>query len=190
MILPIYTYGQPVLRKEAEDLSTEDPEVKEMLKELIPNMFETLTHADGVGLAAPQVGLPIRLVIVDLTSCAEDIPEYKEFRKVYINPDIYEVSEEECSMEEGCLSVPGIHESVKRPAAVRIRYTDENFEAHDEELTGYPARVIQHECDHLDGQMFIDHLAGLRKQMIKGKLAKLLAGKVHCDYKTKTVRKS
>lgn len=189
MILPIYTYGQPVLRKEAENLRTEDPEVREMLKELIPNMFETLTRADGVGLAAPQIGQAIRVVIIDLTSCSEDHPEYSDFRKVYINPDIYEVSEEECSLEEGCLSVPGIHENVKRPVAVRIKYLDENFEAHDEELTGYPARVIQHECDHLDGQMFIDRITGLRKQMIKGKLANLLKGKVHCDYKTKTIRK-
>lgn len=189
MILPIYTYGQPVLRKEAENLSTEDPEVREMLKELIPNMFETLTRADGVGLAAPQIGQAIRVVIIDLTSCSNDLPEYSDFRKVYINPDIYEVSEEESSLEEGCLSVPGIHENVKRPVAVRIKYLDENFEAHDEELTGYPARVIQHECDHLDGQMFIDRITGLRKQMIKGKLANLLKGKVHCDYKTKTIRK-
>ncbi len=189
MILPIYTYGQPVLRKEAEDLDPANPEVKEMIKELIPNMFDTLTHADGVGLAAPQVGLAIRLVIVDLTSCAEDIPEYKEFRKVYINPDIYQVSEEECAMEEGCLSIPGIHESVKRPVTVWIKYLDENLEPHDEEMNGFAARVIQHECDHLDGQMFVDHLSGFRKQMIKTKLGNLLKGKVHCDYKTKTVRK-
>lgn len=189
MILPIYTYGQSVLRKEAEDILPENPGVKEMIKELIPNMFETLSHADGVGLAAPQVGLPIRVVIIDLDCCAEDKPEYKDFRKVYINPEIYETSEETCSIEEGCLSLPGIHESIERPAAVKVRYLDENFEAHDEEMIGFAARVIQHECDHLDGQMFIDHLKGLRKQMIKGKLNNLLKGKVHCDYKTKSVRR-
>ncbi len=189
MILPIYTYGQPVLRKQAEELDVQAPETKEMLQELLPNMFATLTQADGVGLAAPQVGLAIRLVIIDLAAYGEDEPEYKDFRKAYINPEIYEESEETSSMEEGCLSLPGIHESVKRPVAVKVRYYDENLELHDEEMTGFGARVIQHECDHLNGEMFIDHLAGLRKQMIKGKLTNLLKGKVHCDYKTRTIRK-
>lgn len=190
MILPIYTYGQSVLRKEAEDLDITSPEVKKQLEELIPDMFETLSHADGVGLAAPQVGLAIRLVIVDLSACADEDPSFADYKKVYINPDIYEESEEECSMGEGCLSLPGIHESVKRPVSVRVRYLDEHFQEHDEELTGFPARVIQHECDHLDGTMFIDHLSSLRKQMIKGKLNSLLKGKISADYKIKPVRKS
>ncbi len=189
MILPIYTYGQPVLRKEAEDLAVEDPQVKEMLKELIPNMFETLTRAEGVGLAAPQVGLDIRMFIIDLTCCAEDDPAFADYRKVYINPEIYEESEELCDFSEGCLSLPGISENVKRPVAIRMRYLDENFEEHDEELTDFPARVAQHEYDHLDGMMFIDHVKGLRKQMIKTKLGNLLKGKVHASYKTKSVRK-
>ena len=189
MILPIYTYGQPVLRKEAEPLDTASAEVRQKLEQLIPDMFETLAHADGVGLAAPQIGLDIRMVIVDLSPCAEEDPAFADYKKVYINPDIYEESEEECSMGEGCLSLPGIHESVKRPVSVKVRYLDEHFQEHDEELTGFPARVILHECDHLDGTMFIDHLSSLRKQMIRGKLTSLLKGKVHADYKTKSVRK-
>lgn len=190
MILPIYTYGQPVLRKEAEDVDVTSPEVQQQLTQLIPDMFETLTRADGVGLAAPQVGLAMRLVVIDLTSCAEEDASLADFKKVYINPDIYEESEELCSMGEGCLSLPGIHESVKRPVSVRVRYLDEHFQEHDEALTGFPARVIQHECDHLDGTMFIDHLSSLRKQMIKGKLNSLLKGRIQADYKTKSIRKS
>ena len=161
MILPIYTYGQPVLRKVAEDITPDYPE----LKELIANMFETMTHAEGVGLAAPQIGLPIR-----------------------INAHILEKEGEEVSIEEGCLSLPGIHEAVKRKNRIHVKYLDENLEEHDEWVEGYLARVMQHEFDHLDGKMFIDHLSPLRKQMIKGKLNALLKGKAHCTYKVKTVK--
>ena len=112
MILPIYTYGQPVLRKEAEDITAEYPN----LKELIDNMFETMVRADGVGLAAPQIGLPIRVVTITLDPLSEDYPEFKDFNKVYINPHILEVSGEEVAMDEGCLSLPGVHETVKRPS--------------------------------------------------------------------------
>ena len=185
MILPIYTYGQPVLRKVAEDITPDYPE----LPHLIENMQETLIHADGVGLAAPQVGLPIRLVIIDLRPLAEDMPEFAEFRKTYINAHILETEGEEEVFEEGCLSLPGIHEKVIRPTKVHVRYMDENFEEHDEWAEGYLARVMQHEFDHLEGRMFIDHISPLRRQMNKGKLKALLAGKAHCDYKVKTVRK-
>ena len=171
MILPVYVYGQPVLRKVAEDITPDYPN----LKELIQNMFETMDHADGVGLAAPQIGLPIRVVVVDLDVLSEDYPEYKGFRKAYINAHILEVSGEEVSMEEGCLSLPGIHESVKRGNKIRVKYLDED-------------RVMQHEFDHLDGKMFIDHLSPLRRQMIKGKLNAMLKGKAHCTYKVKTVK--
>ena len=184
MILPVYVYGQPVLRKVAEDITPDYPN----LKELIPNMFETMDHADGVGLAAPQIGLPIRVVVVDLDVLSEDYPEYKGFRKAYINAHILEVSGEEVSMEEGCLSLPGIHESVKRGNKIRVKYLDEDLVEHDEIVEGYLARVMQHEFDHLDGKMFIDHLSPLRKQMIKGKLNAMLKGKAHCTYKVKTVK--
>jgi peptide deformylase len=184
MILPIYTYGQQVLRKEAEDITPDYPE----LKELINNMFETMVKADGVGLAAPQIGLPIRLVVVTLDTLSDDYPEYKDFNKVYINPYILEVMGDEVSMEEGCLSLPGIHETVKRGSRVHVKYMDENFVEHDEIVEGYLARVMQHEFDHLDGTLFIDHLSTLRKQMIKGKLNTMLKGKARSSYKMKQVK--
>ncbi|MCD8080087.1 MAG: peptide deformylase [Bacteroides sp.] len=184
MILPIYTYGQPVLRKVAEDITPDYPG----LKELITNMFETLDKADGVGLAAPQIGLPIRVVVIDLDVLSEDLPEYKDFRKVYINAHILETSGEMESMDEGCLSLPGIHEPVKRPGRIRVRYMDEDFNEYEEEVEGYLARVMQHEFDHIEGKMFIDHLSPLRKQMIKGKLGAMLKGKVNCSYKVRTLK--
>jgi peptide deformylase len=184
MILPIYTYGQPVLRGEAKDITPDYPG----LKELIDNMFETMVRADGVGLAAPQIGLPIRLVVVTLDPLSEDYPEYKDFNKVYINPYILEVSGEEVSLEEGCLSLPGVHETVKRGSRVHVKYMDENFVAHDEIVEGYLARVMQHEFDHLDGTLFIDHLSALRKQMIRGKLNTMLKGKARSSYKMKQVK--
>ena len=185
MILPIYTYGQTVLRKVAEDIAPDYPD----LKELIANMFETMDNAEGVGLAAPQIGLPIRVVVINLDVLSDDLPEYKGFRKAFINAHILEVSGEEESMEEGCLSLPGIHETVKRGNKIHVQYLDENLEAHDEVVEGYLARVMQHEFDHLEGKMFIDHLSPLRKQMIKGKLNALLKGKAHCTYRVKTVKK-
>ena len=173
------------MRKVAEDIAPDYPG----LKELIQNMFETMDRADGVGLAAPQVGLPIRVVVIDLDVLSEDFPEYKGFRKAYINAHILEVSGEEVSMEEGCLSLPGIHESVKRGDKIRVKYLDEELVEHEEVVEGYLARVMQHEFDHLEGKMFIDHLSPLRKQMIKGKLNAMLKGKARCSYKVKTVKK-
>ncbi len=184
MILPVYIYGQPVLRKVAEDITCEYPN----LEELIENMFQTMEYAEGVGLAAPQIGLPIRVVVINLDVLSDDFPEYKGFRKAYINAHILDVSGEEISMEEGCLSLPGIHETVKRGNKIRVKYLDEKLEEHDEIVEGYLARVMQHEFDHLDGKLFIDHLSPLRKQLIKGKLNALLKGKAHCTYKVKTLK--
>ncbi len=183
MILPIYTFGQPVLRKVAEDITPNYPE----LKELIENMYETLERSEGIGLAAPQVGLPIRVVVINLDIISDDLPEYKGYIHAFINPHIVEADDTKTeTMEEGCLSLPGIHEPVKRPTRIHVTYMDENFEAHDEWVEGYLARVMQHEFDHLEGRMFIDHLSMLRKQMIKGKLGSLLKGNFRCDYKVKT----
>lgn len=183
MILPIYTYGQPVLRRESADITADYPN----LKELLSDMFETLTHADGVGLAAPQIGLNIRVVVIDLSVLADDYPEFKDFRRAYINPHILELDGSSTeSMEEGCLSIPGIHESVRRPKRIYVRYTDESFVQHEEWVEGYLARVMQHEFDHLDAHLFIDRLSPLRKQMIKGKLNALLKGQFRCSYKVKT----
>lgn len=184
MILPIYVYGQPVLRKVAEDIAPDYPN----LKELIANMFETMENADGVGLAAPQIGSPIRVAVITLDPLSDEYPEFKDFSKVYINPHILEVSGEEVSMEEGCLSLPGIHETVKRGDKIRVKYMDEDFVEHEEEIEGYLARVMQHEFDHLDGKMFIDHISPLRKQMIKGKLNAMLKGKARSSYKMKQVK--
>lgn len=187
MILPIYIYGQPVLRKVSEDISPDYPE----LKQLIANMWETLADSEGIGLAAPQIGLNIRLVVIDLDLLSEDLPEYKDFRKVFINAHIIEYDEDAPtdSMEEGCLSLPGIHEKVTRPTRIRVQYMDEEFNPHDEWIEGYLARVMQHEFDHLDAKMFIDHITPLRKQLIRSKLKALLQGRFRCSYRTKIVRK-
>ncbi len=186
MILPIYIYGQPVLRKVAEDITPDYPE----LKTLITNMWETLADSEGIGLAAPQVGLDIRLVVIDLDPLSEDLPEYKDFRQVYINAHIVEYDETNTdASEEGCLSLPAIHEKVIRPTRIRVQWMDENFQAHDEWIDGYLARVMQHEFDHLDGKMFIDRISPLRKQLIKSKLKALTQGRYRCDYKTKPVRR-
>ncbi len=184
MILPIYVYGQPVLRKVAEDIKSDYPN----LKELIANMFETMDNAEGVGLAAPQIGLPIRVVVINLDVLSDEFPELKGFRKTFINPHILEVSGEMEDMEEGCLSLPGIHENVKRAGKIHVQYLDEDMQPHDEIVEGYLARVMQHEFDHLDGKMFIDHISMMRKQMIRGKLSAMLKGKVRCAYKVKAVK--
>ncbi len=185
MVLPIYIYGQPVLRKEAKDITAD----YEGLKELIANMWETLAESEGIGLAAPQIGKAIRLVVIDLDLISDDFPEYKGLRNVYINPHIIEYDDTETSSsEEGCLSLPGIHEKVVRPTRIHVQWMDEQFKPHDEWVDGYLARVMQHEFDHLDGHMFIDRISPLRKQLIKSKLGALLKGRVNCHYRVKTVK--
>lgn len=186
MILPIYTYGMPVLRKEAEDITPNYPE----LKELIANMFETMYHSDGVGLAAPQIGKAIRVVVITLDPLKEDYPEYANFNKAYINPHILEFDDSKTeSMDEGCLSLPGINEPVRRPTRIHVKYMDEDFNEHDEWVEGFLARVMQHEFDHLDGHLFIDRISPLRKQMIRSKLGQMLKGKFRCAYKVKSPKK-
>ena len=182
MILPIYTYGQPVLRMEAQDITPDYPE----LKNFIEDMWETLAESEGIGLAAPQVGRDVRVVCIDLDVLSEDLPEYKDFRKVSINAHIVEYDDtEKDSSEEGCLSLPAIHEKVVRPTRIRVKYMDEDFQEHDEWVDGYLARVMQHEFDHLDGKMFIDRISPLRKQLIKSKLRALLQGRFRCGYKVR-----
>lgn len=186
MILPIYIYGQPVLRKVSEDITPDYPE----LQQLIANMWDTLADSEGIGLAAPQIGKAIRLVVIDLDPLSDDLPEYKDFKKVYINPHIIEFDEDspKDSSEEGCLSLPGIHEKVTRPTRIHVRYCDEQFQEHDEWVEGYLARVMQHEFDHLDAHLFIDRISPLRKQLIQGKLKALLQGRYRCSYRTKAVK--
>ena len=156
------------------------------LQELIDNMYETMFRADGVGLAAPQIGLAIRVVTIGLDALSEDNPEFKGFKRAYINPHIIETSDDEVAMEEGCLSVPGIHESVKRPSKIRVVYLDEQLQPHDEWVEGFLARVMQHEFDHLDGHVFVDRVSPIRRQLLKSKLINLTKGKVRCSYKTKS----
>ncbi len=187
MKLPIYIYGMPVLRETAQDISLEQ---KESARALAQDMFETLAASNGVGLAAPQIGKALRVVVIDLDVLAEDYPEYKNFRHVYYNAHILEYSDETETMEEGCLSLPGISEKVTRPTRVRVKYLDEQFQPHEEWVDGYLARVMQHEFDHLDGSMFIDRISTFRRQMLKSKLSAFLKGKARCSYKVKTVKKA
>ncbi|MDH8702308.1 peptide deformylase [Dysgonomonadaceae bacterium PH5-43] len=186
MIYPIYLYGHPVLRKETKDISVDYPN----LVKLLEDMYETMYRADGVGLAAPQIGLEDRILVIDLTPCEEQDPSCANFKKAFINARIIEKSDETAIMEEGCLSIPNIHEKVARSNRIRIQYLDENLEPHDEVYEGYKARVIQHEYDHLEGLMFVDHISGIRKQMIRSKLNKIMSGNVNCSYKIKRSKKT
>lgn len=186
MILPIVAYGDPVLRKKAGDIAVEYPK----LEELISNMWETMYNAHGVGLAAPQIGLPIRLFVVDTTPFSDDedlSPEDQEklngFKKVFINAKIIEETGKEWDFNEGCLSIPDIREDVKRKPEITITYMDENFKPHTETYDGLLARVIQHEYDHIEGIMFTDKLSSLKKRLLKGRLEKISKGKIDVDYR-------
>ena len=186
MILPIVAYGDPVLKKKAKDINKDYPK----LSELIDNMFETMYNAHGVGLAAPQIGLSIRIFIVDAEPFAEDeelseeeTEKLKGFKKVFINPVILEETGDEWAFCEGCLSIPDIREDVFRNENIKIKYFDENFNEHLEEYDGLAARVIQHEYDHIEGILFTDKLSSLKKRLIKGKLNNISKGKVNADYR-------
>ncbi|MCK9410712.1 MAG: peptide deformylase [Prolixibacteraceae bacterium] len=181
MILPITLYGDPVLRKVAEDIDLK----YEGLSELIENMFESMYNAEGVGLAAPQVGLSIRIFVVDLSPLEKDEPSLAGFRKAFINAKILERSGDEELMEEGCLSIPGIHEEVYRKNFIRIQYLEPDGTPRDETYTGYTARVLQHEYDHLDGVMFTDHCSPLRKRLLKRRLTEISKGITNASYRVK-----
>lgn len=185
MILPIRAFGDAVLRKKCHEISKDEPG----LPELIENMFETMGHAHGIGLAAPQVGKDIRLFVVDLSPLAEDedyediAEELKTFKKVFINANILEETGEEWKFNEGCLSIPDVREDVKRKETIKIEYFDENFVKHTETYSDMRARVIQHEYDHIEGILFTDHLSSLKKKLVKGKLHKISHGEVSVTYK-------
>lgn len=181
MKYPVTIYGDPLLRKVAKEIKQDNPK----LKEIIENMWETMYYSDGVGLAAPQVGMSIRLFIIDASSGADEEPELEGFKKVFINPEIIETTGEEWVMNEGCLSLPEIREDVSRPDEVTIRYFDEEFVEHEETYRGFAGRVIQHENDHLHGTLFIDYLSPLRKRLLKSKLQNIAKGKVHPHYRIK-----
>lgn len=185
MILPIRAFGDPVLRKKAQNIDAEYPN----LKGLIENMIETMHASNGIGLAAPQIGLDIRLFCVDVTPLAKDedyadiADELKDFKRVFINAKMIEETGEEWKFNEGCLSIPDVREDVKRKDTITIEYWDENFEYHRETFSDIRARVIQHEYDHLEGILFTDRLSTLKKKLIKGKLQKIMNGNVQVSYK-------
>ncbi|MDF1676791.1 MAG: peptide deformylase [Vicingaceae bacterium] len=183
MILPIVAYGDPVLRKETEEIDANYPD----LKQLIADMFETMYHSKGVGLAAPQIGLPIRLFIVDAAGFNEDgeAPELEGFKRVFINPIIIEEKGKEWKFEEGCLSIPGIREEVSRKPELTIEYYNEKFELVEEKLDGLGARVVQHEYDHIEGILFVDKINPLKKQLIKSRLNAITKGEIKVGYRMK-----
>jgi peptide deformylase len=170
-----------VLRGENKNIDATYPE----LPKLIDDMFATMSAAEGVGLAAPQIGKSIRLFVIDATPWSDDEPELADFRRAFINPEIYWRDEEEVWYNEGCLSLPGIHEDVSRPASVRMRWLDENFAPHDDIFSGRAARIVQHEYDHLEGEVFTDRLAPLRRTLLKSKLVGMTKGKFRAAYRTK-----
>ena len=184
MILPIYGYGHPVLRKISVDINADYPK----LNELIDNMFATMYSSNGVGLAAPQVGLSIRLFIIDASPFKEDDPLLDGFKKVFINAKIIEESGKEWAFNEGCLSVPNLREDVFRKPNIVINYLDENFKEHTEKFDGLKSRVIQHEYDHIEGKLFVERLSSFKRTLIKGKLNDISKGRSSVNYKMKFSR--
>lgn len=180
MIYPIALYGDPVLKKRGEDV---DPDVTNV-KQLSEDMFETMYQASGIGLAAPQIGLSLRMFVIDSSPIDEE--EGREgFKRVFINPEILESQGEIWKFEEGCLSIPGVRADVQRPPVVKIRYYDANWQEHTETLDGMAARIVLHEYDHVEGILFTDRVKGLKKRLLKGKLNGISKGQVDADYKVK-----
>ena len=179
MIYPIVMYGDPVLRKRAAAI-----EEGTDLKELVQDMFDTMRVAQGVGLAAPQIGKSIRLFVVDGTAI-EDDPSMEDFRMAFINPEMIEELGTPWEYEEGCLSIPNIREKIARKEKLRIKYYDQDWKLHEEEFDGMRARIIQHEYDHIEGKLFIDYLTPLKKRLLKSKLSDISKGKVDTEYRIK-----
>ena len=182
MILPIYLYGSQVLRTPAQEDDLSD---KAWLTQFIADMIETMHHADGCGLAAPQIGVSLRVVIVDGDVVADTYDYLKGFKRVIINPEILEESEEKVTYSEGCLSIPNIYCDVLRPAKMTLRYYNENFEQVTETLDKFACRMVQHELSHLDGNLFTDNVPPIRRKMIASKLQNIAKGKVHPHYNSK-----
>ena len=184
MILPVYTYGQPILRKKCQEISPNYPE----LQDLISNMWETMYQASGVGIAAPQVGKSVRLFVIDSEQILQEDSEETGFKKVFINAEILEEDGEEWAYEEGCLSIPHVRGDVERQESIKIRYQDENFNEFIETYSGINARVIQHEYDHIEGVLFTEKLKPIKKRMVQRKLDAIRKGNVSADYKLKVAR--
>jgi peptide deformylase len=178
MIYPIVAYGDPVLRQTTQEINKENPQTD--LQKLIEDMYETMYSASGVGLAAPQVGLALRLFVIDSTRMTEDGTGLKQ---VFLNPTIVEELGEEWAFEEGCLSIPNIRENVSRQEKIKIHYFDENWNEFEKEFDEITARVIQHEYDHIEGILFTDHISALKKRLLKAKLTRISKGRVKADYR-------
>jgi peptide deformylase len=179
MVYPIVVYGDPVLRKRAKEVEQGSIDIKAFVKD----MFDTMYAANGVGLAAPQIGKSIRVFVVDGTGFTDEKEDLSDFKKAFINPEILSEEGDKWEYEEGCLSIPNIHESISRPPRLTIRYEDEMGVVHEEKYAGMKARIIQHEYDHLDGKLFLDYLSPLRKRLLKGKLADISKGDVRTEYR-------
>lgn len=179
MIYPIVLYGDPVLKQRARDIEQGEIDVKQLAED----MFDTMHAANGIGLAAPQIGKSIRMFVVDGSPIEEEGME--DFKKVFINAEILEEYDDDWGFEEGCLSIPEVRETVHRPEALLIRYYDEDWNLHEEEYEGMKARIIQHEYDHIDGVLFTDHLSTLKKKLLKGKLSSISKGRVQPGYKVR-----
>lgn len=181
MKLPVYLYGHPVLRRVSEPIDASYPD----LRQLIDDMYACMYESEGVGLAAPQIGRNIRLVVIDGSPLGEDFPECADSRMTLINPEVEILDGESISRPEGCLSLPGLSENVKRVEHIRLKWLDENLEPREREISGFLARIVQHECDHLEGKLYIDHISPIRKQLIKAKLNNIVTGRTRCDYPVK-----
>ena len=178
MKLPIYLYGHPVLRAVSKEVDPGYPE----LKKLLDDMWETMYYSEGVGLAAPQIGRNDRIVVIDADAVGVSFPVCAGRKFTLINPEIEILGDQTVSRNEGCLSLPDLSESVPRVEHIRLKWVDENFEPHEEEISGFLARIVQHECDHLEGKLYIDHTSPIRRQLIRGKLNAIIDGRKHVDY--------
>lgn len=178
MKLPVYLYGHPVLRQTAEPLSADYPD----LKQLVADMYAAMYESEGVGLAAPQIGRSIRLVVIDASPVGENFPECVDRKMTLVNPEVTVLDGDTVTRAEGCLSLPGLSENVPRVEHIRLKWLDEDFNPHEEEISGFLARIVQHECDHLEGVVYTDHISGIRRQLIRRKLNDIVKGKVNVDY--------
>ena len=181
MKLPVYLYGHPVLRKLSEPVGKDYPD----LSQLIDDMYACMYESDGIGLAAPQIGRNIKLIVIDASPLGEDFPECAGRRMTLVNPELEVLDGPKEVRAEGCLSLPGLSENVPRTEHIRLRWLDGDFQPHEAEISGFLARLVQHEYDHLIGKLYIDHISPIRKQLIKGKLNNIISGRTRCDYPVK-----
>lgn len=182
MKLPIYLYGHPVLREQAQPVNADYTE----LKGLVDDMFETMYAAEGCGLAAPQIGKSIQLVVIDADVLGDEYPECKGRKFALVNPEVTILDGEEVTRSEGCLSLPGLSENVSRVEHIRLKWLDEDMQPREEEISGFLARIVMHECDHLKGLVYMDHVSPTRRLLLRSKLRNIVEGKTRCEYKTKT----